>query len=126
MAIAIGDDVFAYERSDLEHAVLARFYPEASSHPVILISGQSARSNHGAISYLTKHYERSIRLTHGDGEPFCFVLALRSPLVYGVKSVHLAKEVTSAAFASTKDAGERSTAEPAAEGAKAEATDTVA
>jgi hypothetical protein len=128
MAIAVGDDVFAYDQSELEHAVLARFYPEASSHPVILICGQSARSNHGAISYLTKHYERSIRLTHRDDEPFCFVLSLRSPLVYGVKSVHLAKDVTAAAFASADrpGAGEQSPAEPASDDAKVEATDTVA
>jgi hypothetical protein len=127
MAIVIGDDHFAYEQSELEHAVLARFYPEASSHPVILISGQSARSSHGAISYLTKNYDRSIRRTHRHGEPFCFVLALRSPLVHGVKSVHLSKDVTAAAFAPPAAAAEeRPPARPEAGGEKAPATDTVA
>ena len=124
LAIAVGGDVHPYQESELEHAVLARFSPEASAHPVILICGQSARSNHAAISYLTKHYERSIRLTHRDDEPFCFVLALRSPLVYGVKSVHLAKDVTTAAFtpASNTDAsGEPSPAKPAPDDEKIDA-----
>jgi hypothetical protein len=99
LAIVTAGDSFGYAKSELEHAILARFYPDASSHPVILICGQSSRSNRAAISYLTKHYERSIRLTHPDGEPFCLVLALKSPLVYGTKSVHLARDVTDTAFA---------------------------
>jgi hypothetical protein len=124
LAITVGGDVHPYQESELEHAVLVRFFPEASSHPVILVCGQSARSNHAAISYLTKHYERSVRLTYRDDEPYCFVLALRSPLVYGVKSVHLANDVTTAAFApaSRPDAGdEPSSAKPVADGEKVDA-----
>jgi hypothetical protein len=128
LAIAVGDDVFAYEPSEREYAMLARFYPEGSSHPVILVCGQSAQSNHGAISYLTKHYERTIRLTHRDGDPFCLIVALRSPLVYGVKSVHLAKDVTSAAFAPPNgpDASKKSPAKRSDKNAKVDATDTAA
>ncbi|HSK95487.1 MAG TPA: hypothetical protein VK891_02630 [Euzebyales bacterium] len=98
MAIITGDDLFPYERAEIEHALLARFYPESSPHPVILVCGQSARSNRAAISYLARHYERAIRVLHPDGEPFCLVLALRSPLVYGVRSVHLVKDVTTSAL----------------------------
>jgi hypothetical protein len=114
LAIVTGDDVFPYEETELEHVVLARFYPDASSYPVILISGQSSLSNRGAISYLAKHYERSVRLLHPDGESFCFVLTLKSPLVYGIKSVHLAKDVTATAFRPPQPAPQPPSAAPAA------------
>lgn len=99
-AIVADEDVFLYRPTELEYAVLARFYPDASPRPVILISGQSSRANQAAIHYLSANYDSSLRRSYGNERPFCLVLRVDSPLVYGVKSVRLAKDVTAAALAS--------------------------
>jgi hypothetical protein len=98
-AIVAGDDVFRYQPTELEHAVLARFHPDASARPVILICGQSSRGNRAAIHYLSANYDTSLRRSYGDERPFCLILKVESPQVYGVKSVRLAKDVTEVAFA---------------------------
>jgi len=97
-AIVAGDDVFRYQPAELEHALLVRFYPDASARPVILICGQSSRANRATIHYLSTNYDTSLRRSYGDNRPFCLVLKVESPLVYGVKSVRLARDVTGIAF----------------------------
>jgi hypothetical protein len=98
-AILAGGEVYPYRSTELEHAVLARFYPDASARPVILICGQSSRANRAAIHYLTTSYDTSLRRSFGNDRPFCLILKIESPLVYGVKSVRLTNDVTATAFA---------------------------
>ncbi|BAY23394.1 hypothetical protein NIES2100_31590 [Calothrix sp. NIES-2100] len=81
-----------------EHAILARFYPESDSYPVILICGQTSKGNRGAVHYLNKNYDSYLRQKFGNKKPFCLILKLQSPLTYGVKAVHLLKDITDIAF----------------------------
>lgn len=81
-----------------EHAILARFYPESDSYPVILICGQTSKGNRGAVHYLNKNYDSYLRQKFGNKKPFCLILKLQSPLTYGVKAVHLVKDITDIAF----------------------------
>lgn len=98
IAIVTKEEIYRYKRHEDEYAVLARFYPDPDSYPVILICGQTSRSNQGAIHYLVKNYDGFLRKKFGNKKPFCLVLKLQSPLTYGFKSVQLVKDVTDTAF----------------------------
>jgi hypothetical protein len=77
---------------------LARLYPSSTSHPVILICGQTARSNQGAIHYLIQNYDESLRNKFGNKKQFCLIIELQSPSTYGYKSARLEKDLTDTAF----------------------------
>lgn len=98
LAIITKDDKFRHKAYEDEYAVLTRFYPTPDSQPVILISGQTSRSNQGATYYLIKNYNTSLRKKFGSKRSFCLVLKLQSPLTYGHKSVTLVKDITDVAF----------------------------
>ena len=98
LAIIENNNKFLYEKFESEYALLAKFYPNPDAQPVILISGQSARGNQGAIYYLIKHYDGLLNTKFGRTKHFCLVLKLRSPLTYGHKSVQLVKDITASAF----------------------------
>jgi hypothetical protein len=98
IAVVTKDETFRYEKNNSEHAVLAKFYPNPDSHPVILVCGQTARSNQGAIYYLTQNYDDSLRKKFGHRKRFCLIIKLQSPSVYGYKSARLEKDLTDTAF----------------------------
>jgi hypothetical protein len=98
IAIVTKDEKFRYEKNKSEHAVLARLYPSTNSHPVILICGQTARSNQGAIHYLIQNYDKFLRKKFGNKKQFCLIIELQSPLTYGYKSARLEKDLTDTAF----------------------------
>lgn len=98
IAILIKGQKFQYERGQSEYAILARFYPEHKSYPVILVSGQTARSNQGAVHYLLENYDRVLRKQFGDEQQFCLLIKLRSPITYGYKSARLERDLTNTAF----------------------------
>ncbi len=98
LAIVAGNEKFRYESYESEYALLARFYPNTNSQPVILISGQSARGNQGAVYYLIRRYDNFLKNKFDDKKPFCLILRLQSPLTYGHKSVRLVKDITDVAF----------------------------
>jgi hypothetical protein len=100
IAILVQGQKFQYEKNQKEHAILARFYPDSKSHPVILVSGQTARSNQGAVYYLINNYEQDLRRKFGCSERFCLLIKLQSPLIYGYKSARLEQDLTKIAFSS--------------------------
>lgn len=98
VALVTKDEIYRYKKHEDEYAILARFYSEPDSYPVILICGQTSRSNQGATHYLVKNYEKFLREKFGNKKPFCLIIKLQSPLTYGFRSVRLVKDVTDIAF----------------------------
>ena len=98
IAIVTPNGTFQYEKNHNEYAILARIYPDPKAHPIILISGQTARSNQGAIHYLIENYDQFLREKFGTRKQFCLLLRLQSPLVYGYKSSRLERDMTDTAF----------------------------
>jgi hypothetical protein len=98
IAIATKDAIYRYKKNESEYAILARFYPNETANPVILICGQTARSNRGAIHYLIEHYDQALREKYGNKRQFCLMIGLRSPSTYGYKSVYLEEDLTGIAF----------------------------
>lgn len=98
IAILTQSQKFQYKKNQTEYAILAKLYPDNDSQPVILVSGQTARSNQGAVYYLLKNYDRSLRQTFGIKKQFCLLIKLHSPQTYGYKSAKLEKDLTSDAF----------------------------
>lgn len=98
IAILIKDEIFRYEKNQSEFAVLARLFPEPKKHPIILVCGQTARSNRGAVYYLIQNYDEFLRKQYGDRKQFCLILKLQSPLIYGYRSAKLVKDLTDTAF----------------------------
>ena len=98
IAIVTQGKIYRYEKNQSEYAILARFYPNATGSPVILICGQTSRSNRGAIYYLIEHYDHALRKQYGQKKPFCLIIRLSSPLTYGYKSAYLEDDLTETAF----------------------------
>lgn len=90
--------MYHYEKNQTEYAILARFFPNASANPTILICGQSSRSNRGAAYYLIQNYDQILRKKYSNKKQFCLVIGLQSPLTYGYKSARLEDDVTAIAF----------------------------
>lgn len=99
IAIQTKDYTYRYKKDIDEYAILARFFPEPDSNPVILIVGQTAKAGQGAVHYLVKAHDGHLRKTFGNRRPFCIVLKLRSPLTYGVRSIQLVNDISPIAFA---------------------------
>ncbi len=97
IAIVTQNETFRYEKDQNEYAILARFYPNPKKHPVILLCGQTARSNQGAVHYLIENYDHFLRKSFGNKKPFCLLIQLQSPLTYGYKSTRLKKDLTGTA-----------------------------
>lgn len=98
LAIITSTGKFRHIAYEEEYVILARLYPRPMSRPVILISGQTARSNQGATHYLIKNYNSTLRKKFGSKRPFCLLLKLQSPRTYGYKSVGLVEDITDTAF----------------------------
>ncbi|MDB9439564.1 hypothetical protein PN450_22855 [Dolichospermum lemmermannii CS-548] len=56
IAIVTKEDKYRYVKNQDEHAILARFYPESDSYPIILICGQTSKGNQGARGNASKFY----------------------------------------------------------------------
>ena len=97
-AIVVGDQQFLCQRGVLEYALVARFTPSGASRPVILICGQRALANRGAIHFLHGNYLTLMR-NLAAVEEFCIVVRMSSSDVYGHELVELAADVTAQAFA---------------------------
>lgn len=100
IAILSKNEIFRYRKNDSEYAILARLYPYPNSRPVILVCGQTAKSNRGAIYYLLQNYDDFLRKRYGNRKRFCLIIKLYSPLTYGFKSARLEKDLTNIAFTS--------------------------
>jgi hypothetical protein len=98
IALVTKEEKFRYEENQNEYMLLARFYPHQGSYPIILICGQTARSNQGAAHYLAQNYADALSRKYGNKKTFCLILKLQSPSIYGYKSVKLVKDLTDTAF----------------------------
>jgi len=97
IAIVTASGQFNYEWGILEHAILAKFYPKSTSHPVFLICGQTAITNRAAVHYLSENYDKFLQKKYGD-KPFCLIIKVTSSREYGYKGAEIALDVTNTAF----------------------------
>jgi hypothetical protein len=89
--IVLGDDVYPYTRGVSEYALLARFRPSPASRPVFLVSGQGARSDIGAVTFLRKNHAK-LRDRFGEGH-FGLLLHIKESEKYGASLVSEVCEV---------------------------------
>jgi hypothetical protein len=96
-ALTVGADSFPYEAGVAEYVVLARVWGPAGGKPVFLLAGQTAPTNLAAARYLTGRHRR-LYAQFGADRPFCLVLRVVEPAVYGTDVVQLASDVTGTVF----------------------------
>jgi hypothetical protein len=94
---SVGTTTFQRELDRAEYVVLARAWGPEGGRPVFLLSGQNARSNLAAARFLTTRYPQLYR-RYGASRPFCFVLRIVEPGVYGADFTEIAADVSDAAF----------------------------
>lgn len=97
LAIVTGGQEFKYERGGRQYALLAKLRPNSSPHPVFLISGQTALGNKAAVYYLAQNYDQFLRKKYAD-TPFCLIIGIKEPKLYGYKSVELVRDITATAL----------------------------
>lgn len=97
-AFIIGGRKFLFKRGQKEHAIVAKFTPAHTKHPVILIYGQRPIDNRAAINFLNENY-RQLSKAVDSVDRFCLVVQVTSPDAYGYQAAELAADVTPAAFA---------------------------
>jgi hypothetical protein len=112
----VGSRVFHREPKVAEHVVLARAWGPAGGRPVFVIGGQTARTNLAAARYLATHY-RQLSRRYGAGRPFCLVLRITDPEVYGTDFTEVVADMTEEAFQPPEPAAE-AVALPGADGAE--------
>jgi hypothetical protein len=95
--LVVGATSYTREAGRSEYVVLAKAYPPDRRHPVFLLCGQTAQSNAAAARLLGTRYRRLIR-DYGTNAPFCLVLRIVEPGIYGPDFVELAADVTAEAF----------------------------
>jgi hypothetical protein len=95
--IRVAADTFPRERGVAEHALVAKLPARGGARPIFVISGQTAIANQGATGYLTSHWAELAR-AHGVDGPFCLVVRIVEPGVYGPSMVELALDATATAF----------------------------
>lgn len=97
-AILVGGKQFLFDRGRLEHVLVAKFTPQQSSRPVVLIWGHRAIDNRAAIYFLQREY-RSLSKHIDSLDRFCIVLRVNSSSTYGYQAAEFVADVTNAAFA---------------------------
>jgi hypothetical protein len=97
MLFSIGTAAFRREPDRAEYVVLARAWGPAGGHPVFVLCGQTARTNLAAARFLTASHRELFR-RYGATKPFCLVLRIVEPTVYGPDFTEIAADVTDDAF----------------------------
>jgi hypothetical protein len=97
VAVTAGSDRFIRDPWKREFAILAKVVPSGKTHPVFVISGQTPITNQAAVHFLRKNGAHLAR-TMGARAPFCLIIRVTSPDVYGHELVDLEKDVTAIAF----------------------------
>jgi uncharacterized protein YbjT (DUF2867 family) len=95
--ITAGGARYRREPGTAEYVVLARAFGPAGGKPVFVLAGQTAASNLAAARYLTRNH-RALRRTYRADRPFCLVLRVVEPAVYGTDFIELAADVTDTAL----------------------------
>ena len=100
---SIGTAKFRREPGKTEYVVLARAWGPAGGRPVFLIGGQTAATNLAASRFLAAKY-RELYRRYGTSKPFCLVLRIVEPDVYGPDFAQIAADVSEDAFKKPEDA----------------------
>jgi hypothetical protein len=100
LPVTVGSRTFRREAGRAEYVVLARVRGPAGGRPVFLLNGQTARSNLAAARFLAAEHA-SLHRRYGASRPFCLVLRLVEPTVYGADFTEVAADLTREAFAPT-------------------------
>jgi hypothetical protein len=95
--IAVDGADYHYGLDAAEYVVLARGWGPARDRPVFVLAGQTSLSNLAAARYLQAQHRALFRQYAAD-RPFCLVLRIVEPGVYGSDFVELAADVTDVAF----------------------------
>ena len=107
LPFSVGTATFRREPGRAEYVVLARVWGPAGGCPVFVLGGQTARTNLAAARFLAARY-RQLHRRYGASKPFCLVLRIVEPDVYGVDFTEIAADATDEAFqppGSAPDAG---------------------
>jgi hypothetical protein len=98
--IVSGTDRFVREPEKREFVIVAKFLPPGATHPVFVVSGQTAVTNRAAIHFLRQHYAELARMFSARGD-FCLIIRVTSPDIYGHELASLEKDITATAFHTT-------------------------
>jgi hypothetical protein len=98
LLFSIGTMTFRREPDRAEYVVLARAWGPAGGRPVFVLCGQTARTNLAAARFLVASHRQLFR-RYGASTPFCLVLRIVEPAVYGPDFTEIAADVTDRAFA---------------------------
>jgi hypothetical protein len=98
----VADTEYIAESGVAEYVVLARAWGPAGGKPVFVLAGQTAPTNLAAARYLAGEHRRLFR-TYGADRPFCLVLRVVEPAVYGTDFTELVADVTAVAFQAPPD-----------------------
>jgi hypothetical protein len=93
----VADREYTAESTIAEYVVLARAWGPAGGKPVFILAGQTAPTNLAAARYLGRQHRRLYR-EYGADRPFCLVLRVVEPAVYGTDFTELVADVTAVAF----------------------------
>lgn len=101
--LVVGDAEYPCVPGVAEFVVLARAFGPAGGKPVFVLAGQTAPTNLAAARYLDRNH-RDLYRAHGADRPFCLVLRIVEPEVYGIDFTEVVADVTGVAFAA-REAG---------------------
>jgi hypothetical protein len=101
--IVSGTDRFVRAPDEREFVIVAKFRPAGTTHPVFVVSGQTAITNRAAIHFLRQHYAELAKTFSVRGD-FCLIIRVTSPNIYGHELASLEKDITATAFNTTNTA----------------------
>jgi hypothetical protein len=96
--LVVGDAAFPCVPGIAEFVILARAFGPAGGKPVFLLAGQTAPTNLAAARHLDRKHRELFR-AHGADRPFCLVLRIVEPAVYGIDFTEVVADVSDVAFA---------------------------
>jgi hypothetical protein len=97
LSITIGTQTFAREPDRVEYVALARVWGPSGGRPVFVVDGQTARTNLAAARFLAARF-RDLYRRYGAAKPFCLVLRVVEPGVYGPDFVEIVADLSDDAF----------------------------
>ncbi|RNF98410.1 hypothetical protein EEJ42_36260 [Streptomyces botrytidirepellens] len=98
VAFSVGGEQYLFDQGNEEYALVAKFTPQESSRPVVLVCGQSALANQAAIHFLRREYARVVREIASE-DRYCLLIKISDILTYEFHRAVLERDVSAAAFA---------------------------
>ncbi|GGU41816.1 hypothetical protein GCM10010211_01120 [Streptomyces albospinus] len=97
VAFSVGGDQYLFDHGNEEYALVAKFTPQESSRPVVLVCGQSALANQAAIHFLRREYAQVAREIASE-ERYCLLIKISNIRTYEFHRAILERDVSAAAF----------------------------